>query len=107
MKLHLRDRARARPAEDLPPEKVDTEEQKKELMRVLHNVLEDLHKRRMAILQRKFSRLPGVCKRLRRRVITIMCNVGDFCSLKKSARHGQLCRCPRGSKCNYFFLKHY
>ncbi|XP_061112095.1 cocaine- and amphetamine-regulated transcript protein [Conger conger] len=97
----------ARLAEDWPPETVDTEEQKKELMGVLHNVLEDLQKRQTAILRRRFSRLPGFCRRLRRRIITRMCNVGDFCSVKKGARYGQLCRCPRGSKCKYFFLKHH
>ncbi|KAL4629500.1 cocaine- and amphetamine-regulated transcript protein-like, partial [Arapaima gigas] len=72
---------------------------------VLHNVLDKLQKKRLSLLERRYRRLPGVCKRLRRRVITILCNVGDFCSVKRGARHGQLCDCPRGSRCNYFFLK--
>ncbi|KAJ8377913.1 hypothetical protein AAFF_G00250640 [Aldrovandia affinis] len=97
----------ARWAEDLPLEPVDTEQQKKEMMSVLHNVLKDIHRRRMAILERRFSRLPGVCKRLRKRIRTILCNVSNTCSVKKGSRQGQLCRCPRGSKCNYFFLKRY
>ncbi|KAI1902333.1 hypothetical protein AGOR_G00043680 [Albula goreensis] len=92
-------------AEDFPPETVDTEDQRKKLISVLHDVMEDLRRRRMAILERMFSRLPGVCKRLRRRMKTIMCNVGDFCTVKRGARHGQLCRCPRGSRCSHFLLK--
>ena len=35
----------------------------------------------------------------------LQCNVGDFCTAKKGPRFGQLCDCPRGSKCNHFFLK--
>uniref|UniRef100_A0A3B3QV79 Si:ch211-191i18.4 n=1 Tax=Paramormyrops kingsleyae TaxID=1676925 RepID=A0A3B3QV79_9TELE len=97
-------RVEARLEEDLPVERVDIEEQKNEMMDVLHNVLEKL-KKNQSVLERKFRRLPGVCSRLRRRIKTILCNVGNFCSVKKGARHGQICKCPRGSKCNYFFLK--
>uniref|UniRef100_A0AAY4E1B2 Cocaine- and amphetamine-regulated transcript protein n=1 Tax=Denticeps clupeoides TaxID=299321 RepID=A0AAY4E1B2_9TELE len=73
-------------------------EQKRELslylyqLGVLQNVLEKLQNRRMTIWERKHSRLPN-------------CNVGDFCTVKKGPRFGQLCDCPRGSKCNLFFLK--
>uniref|UniRef100_A0A8C9V2D7 Cocaine- and amphetamine-regulated transcript protein n=1 Tax=Scleropages formosus TaxID=113540 RepID=A0A8C9V2D7_SCLFO len=59
---------------------------------VLHNVLEKLQNRRMGGWERKTSRLP-------------VCYIGDFCSVKKGSRFGQLCDCPRGSKCNFFFLK--
>ncbi|KAI4896894.1 hypothetical protein NFI96_031589 [Prochilodus magdalenae] len=59
---------------------------------VLQKVLEKLQNRRTVTWERKHSRLPG-------------CNIGDFCTVKKGSRFGQLCDCPRGSKCNLFFLK--
>uniref|UniRef100_A0A673WDR9 Uncharacterized protein n=1 Tax=Salmo trutta TaxID=8032 RepID=A0A673WDR9_SALTR len=59
---------------------------------VLHNVLEKLQNRRMAVWERRQSHLPS-------------CIVGDYCTVKKGPRYGQLCDCPRGSKCNLFFLK--
>uniref|UniRef100_A0A3B1KKR4 Uncharacterized protein n=1 Tax=Astyanax mexicanus TaxID=7994 RepID=A0A3B1KKR4_ASTMX len=37
--------------------------------------------------------------------INYLCNIGDFCTVKKGSRFGQLCDCPRESKCNLFFLK--
>nr|XP_046216871.1 cocaine- and amphetamine-regulated transcript protein isoform X1 [Oncorhynchus gorbuscha] len=60
-----------------------------------------------SVLRNKFNRLPGVCQRLRRRRITILCNsnVGKYCSVKDGAQHGHICRCPRASKCKYFFLR--
>ncbi|XP_018620359.1 cocaine- and amphetamine-regulated transcript protein-like [Scleropages formosus] len=70
----------------------DESEHKRELLDVLHNVLEKLQNRRMGGWERKTSRLP-------------VCYIGDFCSVKKGSRFGQLCDCPRGSKCNFFFLK--
>nr|XP_055075724.1 cocaine- and amphetamine-regulated transcript protein [Misgurnus anguillicaudatus] len=65
---------------------------------------ERLQKHIVPMLKRKFSRLPGVCRRLKRRRITILCNTAKFCSARRFSRHGQLCSCPKGSKCNYFFL---
>uniref|UniRef100_A0A8C7IV40 Cocaine- and amphetamine-regulated transcript protein n=1 Tax=Oncorhynchus kisutch TaxID=8019 RepID=A0A8C7IV40_ONCKI len=59
---------------------------------VLHNILEKLQNRRMAVWERRQSHLPS-------------CIVGDYCTVKKGPRYGQLCDCPRGSKCNLFFLK--
>uniref|UniRef100_A0A4W5LYS7 Uncharacterized protein n=1 Tax=Hucho hucho TaxID=62062 RepID=A0A4W5LYS7_9TELE len=57
---------------------------------VLHNVLEKLQNRRMAVWERRQSHLPS-------------CIVGDYCTVKKGPRYGQLCDCPRGSTCNLFF----
>uniref|UniRef100_A0A8C6VT92 Uncharacterized protein n=1 Tax=Nothobranchius furzeri TaxID=105023 RepID=A0A8C6VT92_NOTFU len=48
-----------------------------------------------------FIRLPGICKRLKRRRITILVNV--FFRNQKLPP-GQMCRCPRGSRCSHFFL---
>nr|XP_054601006.1 uncharacterized protein si:ch211-191i18.4 isoform X1 [Nothobranchius furzeri] len=56
-----------------------------------------------------FLRLPGICKRLKRRRITILCNMDKFCRGHTWWRNqklppGQMCRCPRGSRCSHFFL---
>ncbi|XP_041811830.1 uncharacterized protein si:ch211-191i18.4 [Chelmon rostratus] len=56
------------------------------------------------------SRLPGLCRRLKRRRVTILCNLEKFCSEGRSRGHsqkvrsGQVCRCPRGSRCSHFFV---
>ncbi|KAM6975094.1 uncharacterized protein LKV04_016541 [Tautogolabrus adspersus] len=62
----------------------------------------------------RFGRLPGLCRRLKRRRVTVLCNQERFCwrgrgherssgrSLK--ARAGQVCLCPRGSRCPRFFI---
>ncbi|XP_056154067.1 cocaine- and amphetamine-regulated transcript protein [Lampris incognitus] len=52
----------------------------------------------------RFIRLPGVCRRLRRRRITVLCNLGQLCLVKRN-RPGHVCRCPKGSQCSHFFLK--
>ncbi|XP_044028087.1 uncharacterized protein si:ch211-191i18.4 [Siniperca chuatsi] len=46
------------------------------------------------------SRLPGLCRRLKRRRVTIMCNLEKFCWRGRSQKiqSGQVCRCPRGSR---------
>ncbi|XP_066538933.1 cocaine- and amphetamine-regulated transcript protein-like [Hoplias malabaricus] len=70
----------------------DHSEEKRELLGVLQKVLEKLQNKRTVTWERKHSRLPG-------------CSIGDFCTVKKGSRFGQLCDCPRGSNCNLFFLK--
>ncbi|XP_037651800.1 uncharacterized protein si:ch211-191i18.4 [Sebastes umbrosus] len=52
------------------------------------------------------SRLPGLCRRLKRRRITVLCNRENFCWRGRSQRTGsvQVCLCPRGSRCSHFFL---
>uniref|UniRef100_A0AAZ3Q1D9 Cocaine- and amphetamine-regulated transcript protein n=1 Tax=Oncorhynchus tshawytscha TaxID=74940 RepID=A0AAZ3Q1D9_ONCTS len=81
--------------------KAEVIEDSRELLGVLHNVLEKLQNRRMAVWERRQSHLPSVSKLFQ----TPQCIVGDYCTVKKGPRYGQLCDCPRGSKCNLFFLK--
>uniref|UniRef100_A0A3Q3MSG1 Uncharacterized protein n=1 Tax=Mastacembelus armatus TaxID=205130 RepID=A0A3Q3MSG1_9TELE len=59
---------------------------------LLQNVLEKLQSRKLSTLEKRQSRLPT-------------CEVGASCSLKKGPRFGRLCDCPRGSRCNFFFLR--
>lgn len=33
------------------------------------------------------------------------CDVGEQCAIRKGARIGKLCDCPRGAFCNFFLLK--
>uniref|UniRef100_A0A3Q1FDN4 Cocaine- and amphetamine-regulated transcript protein n=1 Tax=Acanthochromis polyacanthus TaxID=80966 RepID=A0A3Q1FDN4_9TELE len=52
-------------------------------------------------------RLPGLCRRLKRRRVTVLCNLDKFCwgrSRGRSQKSGQVCRCPRGSRCSHFFV---
>uniref|UniRef100_A0A672ZAI8 Cocaine- and amphetamine-regulated transcript protein n=1 Tax=Sphaeramia orbicularis TaxID=375764 RepID=A0A672ZAI8_9TELE len=52
-------------------------------------------------------RLPGLCRRLKRRRVTILCNLEKFCWRGWSQRwgqSGQVCRCPRGLRCSHFFI---
>ncbi|KTG45967.1 hypothetical protein cypCar_00029093 [Cyprinus carpio] len=65
---------------------------------------ENLQRQLVPILKRKFNRLPGVCRRLKRRRITILCNTAKFCSAMTRSRHGHICSCPKRSKCTHFFL---
>ncbi|XP_061598038.1 uncharacterized protein si:ch211-191i18.4 isoform X2 [Cololabis saira] len=56
-----------------------------------------------------YTRLPGICRRLKRRRVTILCNLEKFCWGRKwwksqKTSPGQVCRCPRGSRCSRFFL---
>ncbi|XP_056598094.1 cocaine- and amphetamine-regulated transcript protein isoform X1 [Triplophysa dalaica] len=62
------------------------------------------HKQIVPMLRRKFTRLPSICRRLRRRRITILCNTAKFCSARRHSLRGHVCSCPKGSKCKYFFL---
>ncbi|KAK5608391.1 hypothetical protein CRENBAI_026615 [Crenichthys baileyi] len=56
-----------------------------------------------------FMRLPGICQRLKRRRVTIVCNLEKFCWgqswwRRQKTPPGQVCRCPRGSRCSHFYL---
>uniref|UniRef100_A0A3B3BTD8 Cocaine- and amphetamine-regulated transcript protein n=1 Tax=Oryzias melastigma TaxID=30732 RepID=A0A3B3BTD8_ORYME len=56
-----------------------------------------------------FLRLPGICRRLKRRRVTVLCNMEKFCwgrsrNRRQKITPGQVCRCPRHSKCSHFFL---
>ncbi|XP_034418245.1 cocaine- and amphetamine-regulated transcript protein-like isoform X3 [Cyclopterus lumpus] len=34
-----------------------------------------------------------------------LCDVGEQCAVRKGARIGKMCDCPRGAFCNFFLLK--
>ncbi|XP_039649811.1 uncharacterized protein si:ch211-191i18.4 isoform X2 [Perca fluviatilis] len=59
-------------------------------------------------LQKKnrLRRLPGLCRRLRRRRVTVLCNREKFCwpTQTQKTRPVQVCLCPRGSRCSHFFV---
>ncbi|KAI2652856.1 Cocaine- and amphetamine-regulated transcript protein [Labeo rohita] len=75
-----------------------------EAARAVTEYKENLQRQVVPILKRKFNRLPGVCRRLKRRRITILCNTPKFCSAITHFPHGHICSCPKGSKCTHFFL---
>ncbi|XP_044192147.1 uncharacterized protein si:ch211-191i18.4 [Thunnus albacares] len=55
-----------------------------------------------------FRRLPGLCRRLKRRRVTVLCNLEKYCWWGRTwgrSQSGQVCRCPRGSRCSHFFLR--
>ncbi|XP_015267227.1 PREDICTED: cocaine- and amphetamine-regulated transcript protein-like [Gekko japonicus] len=64
----------------------------KELLEELQNVLEKLQHKTVSTWEKKFNLVPK-------------CSFGDLCAVKKGARIGKLCDCPRGSACNTFLLK--
>ncbi|KAL6100293.1 uncharacterized protein ACO6RY_01933 [Pungitius sinensis] len=49
------------------------------------------------------SRLPGLCQRLKRRRITVLCHRETFC-WRGQSRSGHVCLCPRGSSCSHVFV---
>ncbi|XP_076877431.1 cocaine- and amphetamine-regulated transcript protein-like [Brachyhypopomus gauderio] len=64
----------------------------KQLLGALHEVLEKLQTKRISLWEKKFGRVP-------------MCFVGAQCAVRKGARIGKMCDCPRGTFCNFFLLK--
>eukprot|EP00062_Callorhinchus_milii_P002550 gi/632939189/ref/XP_007908110.1/ PREDICTED: cocaine- and amphetamine-regulated transcript protein-like [Callorhinchus milii] len=34
-----------------------------------------------------------------------LCDIGEQCAVRKGARIGKLCDCPRSTGCNFFLLK--
>uniref|UniRef100_A0A8C8RRS1 Cocaine- and amphetamine-regulated transcript protein n=1 Tax=Pelusios castaneus TaxID=367368 RepID=A0A8C8RRS1_9SAUR len=64
----------------------------KELIEALQEVLEKLKSKRIPIYEKKFGQVP-------------MCDAGEQCAVRKGARIGKLCDCPRGTSCNSFLLK--
>ncbi|KAG7271761.1 hypothetical protein CRUP_032664 [Coryphaenoides rupestris] len=64
----------------------------RQLLGALHDVLEKLQTRKMPIWEKKFGQVPT-------------CDVGEQCAIRKGARIGKMCDCPRGSFCNFFLLK--
>ncbi|XP_048366307.1 cocaine- and amphetamine-regulated transcript protein-like [Sphaerodactylus townsendi] len=64
----------------------------KELLEELQNVLEKLQHKTVSTWEKKFNQVPK-------------CSFGEPCAVKKGARIGKLCDCPRRSACNTFLLK--
>nr|XP_003216314.1 PREDICTED: cocaine- and amphetamine-regulated transcript protein [Anolis carolinensis] len=64
----------------------------KELIEALQEVLEKLKSKRLPLYEKKYGQVP-------------MCDAGEQCALRKGARIGKLCDCPRGTSCNTFLLK--
>ncbi|XP_028678799.1 cocaine- and amphetamine-regulated transcript protein-like [Erpetoichthys calabaricus] len=64
----------------------------KELLGALQEVLEKLQSKRVPAWEKKFGQVPT-------------CDVGEQCAVRKGARIGKLCDCPRGAICNFFLLK--
>uniref|UniRef100_A0A3P9K447 Cocaine- and amphetamine-regulated transcript protein n=1 Tax=Oryzias latipes TaxID=8090 RepID=A0A3P9K447_ORYLA len=58
----------------------------------LQEVLEKLQAKRLPSWEKKFGQVP-------------MCDVGEQCAVRKGARIGKMCDCPRGAFCNFFLLK--
>ncbi|XP_064356068.1 cocaine- and amphetamine-regulated transcript protein [Dromaius novaehollandiae] len=64
----------------------------KELIEALQEVLEKLKSKRIPHYEKKFGQVP-------------MCDAGEQCAVRKGARIGKLCDCPRATSCNSFLLK--
>ncbi|XP_034297065.1 cocaine- and amphetamine-regulated transcript protein [Pantherophis guttatus] len=64
----------------------------KELIEALQEVLEKLKSKRLPHYEKKYGQVP-------------MCDAGEQCAVRKGARIGKLCDCPRGTSCNTFLLK--
>ncbi|XP_029945431.1 cocaine- and amphetamine-regulated transcript protein-like [Salarias fasciatus] len=64
----------------------------KQLLGALQEVLEKLQAKRLPIWEKKFGQVPT-------------CDVGEQCAIRKGARIGKMCDCPRGAFCNFFLLK--
>ncbi|XP_053859332.1 cocaine- and amphetamine-regulated transcript protein isoform X2 [Vidua macroura] len=63
-----------------------------EEIEALQEVLEKLKSKRGPQYEKKFGQVP-------------MCDAGEQCAVRKGARIGKLCDCPRGTSCNSFLLK--
>uniref|UniRef100_A0A452GH78 Uncharacterized protein n=1 Tax=Gopherus agassizii TaxID=38772 RepID=A0A452GH78_9SAUR len=58
----------------------------------LQDVLEKLQSKRISTWKKKYNQVPK-------------CFIGQACAVKKGARIGRLCDCPRGATCNSFLLR--
>uniref|UniRef100_A0A3Q3D7T9 Cocaine- and amphetamine-regulated transcript protein n=2 Tax=Hippocampus comes TaxID=109280 RepID=A0A3Q3D7T9_HIPCM len=64
----------------------------KQLLGALQEVLEKLQTKRLPMWEKKFGQVPT-------------CDIGEQCAVRKGARIGKMCDCPRGAFCNSFLLK--
>ncbi|XP_057280483.1 cocaine- and amphetamine-regulated transcript protein-like [Pezoporus wallicus] len=76
------------PAESLPRQ----HREGTELVEELQEVLGKLGSRELPALEKRLSWVP-------------LCEPGEPCAVRKGARIGKLCSCPRGTVCNLFILK--
>ncbi|XP_066551586.1 cocaine- and amphetamine-regulated transcript protein [Amia ocellicauda] len=67
-------------------------QEEKELIEALQEVLEKLKSKRMPASEKKMGWVPS-------------CDAGEQCAVRKGARIGRLCNCPRGTSCNFYILK--
>uniref|UniRef100_A0A8C0GBQ3 Cocaine- and amphetamine-regulated transcript protein n=1 Tax=Chelonoidis abingdonii TaxID=106734 RepID=A0A8C0GBQ3_CHEAB len=58
----------------------------------LQEVLEKLKTERLPSIEKKLGSVPS-------------CDAGELCAVRKGARIGRLCNCPRGTACNFYILK--
>ncbi|NWT58107.1 CART protein, partial [Erythrocercus mccallii] len=65
---------------------------------VLQEVLDELGTREPPALEKRLSWVPGV------RAVP-QCEPREPCAVRRGARIGKLCSCPRGTSCNLFILK--
>ncbi|XP_068090202.1 cocaine- and amphetamine-regulated transcript protein-like [Hyperolius riggenbachi] len=70
----------------------DNSQEEKELIEALQDVLEKLKSKRILPLDKKLGWVPS-------------CDAGEQCAVRKGARIGKLCNCPRGTSCNFYILK--
>ncbi|KAM4707477.1 cocaine- and amphetamine-regulated transcript protein [Discoglossus pictus] len=70
----------------------DNDFHEKELIDALQEVLEKLKSKRIPVFEKKYGQVP-------------MCDAGEQCAVRKGARIGKLCDCPRRTSCNSFLLK--
>ncbi|XP_007486564.1 cocaine- and amphetamine-regulated transcript protein [Monodelphis domestica] len=71
---------------------VEDTSHEKELIGALQEVLKKLKSKRIRIYEKKYGQVPK-------------CDAGEQCAIRKGARIGKLCDCPRGTSCNSFLLK--
>ncbi|XP_062324777.1 cocaine- and amphetamine-regulated transcript protein-like [Osmerus eperlanus] len=67
-------------------------QEEKDLIEALQEVLEKLKNKQMPSSEKKLGWLPS-------------CDAGEQCAVRKGARVGTLCGCPRGTSCNFYVLK--
>ncbi|XP_039371182.1 cocaine- and amphetamine-regulated transcript protein-like [Mauremys reevesii] len=67
-------------------------QEEKDLIEALQEVLEKLKTERLPSIEKKLGSVPS-------------CDAGELCAVRKGARIGRLCTCPRGTACNFYILK--
>ncbi|XP_030396333.1 cocaine- and amphetamine-regulated transcript protein-like [Gopherus evgoodei] len=66
--------------------------EEKDLIEALQEMLEKLKTERLPSVEKKLGLVPS-------------CDAGELCAVRKGARIGRLCNCPRGTACNFYILK--